>query len=631
MADFRDIFLKQNHCVYPKHPSNNRDLISSDEIIQELIKYDSSKKYEEKKKIREKIEEILLGAYFAANDEIIIEYGSRLNSLANDDTLILNSLSGIETLNSSIHHNILCLVGAILKNGPKSTVPNSKQKLHNWLRSFIKVNETRTHHFFSASFLPGKDLFSVKVSKSFDDTIHEAFVGFHVGNVLRKIVPNFVYTYGYTKCSPFSSDKSWCDSTEPAVSYLITENIKDSEPLGKWFLETNSDDFLSVFLQLINALNSAYLSYRFVHHNLNSFNVVVRTFPEKVGIPIYNFDDSTEYGVTISNCVPYIIGTEYSEFLVSEKLLRNELLEILYPRSGFPMIDLYVLLISLKKSIIEAQPETIVDGDRKTELIDQFFEYFMEGSITEAMKKIQATNNYRVANIHRIKSYAGFFTLNEDRFKNVLFKNDVPIPIDYTRINPDEQIDTCNFINKFRDPTKHKIRNSLEYITTIDYLQKIPDTEKMISEINLWFNSDAYFKSRLREMLSIQESSARLSFEVKDSMAIDPDYVPPSIEEFYNKTKTQIQILVGLKSKFYQVKNFITVSLRAFDLQGLKNDNTRATAEILRKENNKFVEILVARRKDLGEILNYIDTVLIPKGEFLELLEELAMLIQELV
>ena len=99
-------------------------------------------------------------------------------------------------------------------------------------------------------------------------------------NHLRHFLPNYVYTYGYTKCAPLLISgrkvETWCTYMDDPVSYLILENVRDAITL-KEFISIPGMTFITFFpvlLQILNALNLAYKTYGFTHYDLHYQNIL---------------------------------------------------------------------------------------------------------------------------------------------------------------------------------------------------------------------------------------------------------------------------------------------------------------------------------------------------------------------
>lgn len=114
------------------------------------------------------------------------------------------------------------------------------------------------------------------INTSFDENIHEAFIGLYAINNLRKIIPNFVYTFGMfnDKCV-FQPDYS--------CNYLITEYIP-GKPLSKFIKNSNVTQFVEILLQVCLSLKLAGELYDFTHYDLHSGNLIIQELDHKIDI-----------------------------------------------------------------------------------------------------------------------------------------------------------------------------------------------------------------------------------------------------------------------------------------------------------------------------------------------------------
>lgn len=231
-----------------------------------------------------------------------------------------------------------------------------------------------------------------------------------------------MYVYGYFKCNaPVVYERELISWSTPypinQVTYLMSENIINSIPL-KDFVNRNDiteADYLAVMLQLFNALNVAYKTYLFTHHDLHSSNVLVRILPEPV---IVAFRD----GYIVTRYIPFIIDYSYSSITIDD---------VEYGRKGmhpFPMSDIYKLLCFSTQSLIgrpEYQP--------KQNLADQMFQFFHEGSIKE---RISARLDTPYIDFYKLNANNVSPTITHENFINLLLtKSGIAFPIEYFNPN----------------------------------------------------------------------------------------------------------------------------------------------------------------------------------------------------
>lgn len=210
--------------------------------------------------------------------------------------------------------NILCLFDVILY------IPyeyNEGIKIGNTLISqYIDIyndhkildhGEELIHSFEN---IPCTILLPSKVDKH--GIFHTYFIGIQVANIMRKTVPNFVYTYGCFKIikpkdtnsyehleqtlidkkkakfeariknksqKSYKTNRShkiyrWY-SDMPIANYLIIETI-EGQLLTQYMTNCNFEEFLSWFLQIIIAIQSANDMFKFTHYNLHTNSIIMK-------------------------------------------------------------------------------------------------------------------------------------------------------------------------------------------------------------------------------------------------------------------------------------------------------------------------------------------------------------------
>lgn len=274
-----------------------------------------------------------------------------------DYNKLYESLSSEKTLSYSLHNNFRCIIQSIITR-PHSRYfedekhPNRMFHLEddpNYPGSNIGdwIEESRLIGGESAfgyallvtpksknKQIKNKPIVVIKTVRDVneDDLPHEAFIGLYCVNKFRKILPNFMFTYGYTMCEEYEPSKKRrvCTSSELGnVSHLILENVMNSTTLLD-FLDnsfTSDDieylDLVKIFAQLFGALALAQRMFEFEHQDLHLSNVLVRDFEEEIHVPIYfgneddeNDDNDSEYGIIRTRYVPYIIDFGLSKVTV---------------------------------------------------------------------------------------------------------------------------------------------------------------------------------------------------------------------------------------------------------------------------------------------------------------------------
>jgi len=204
-----------------------------------------------------------------------------------------------------------------------------------------------------------QELFTIKIPKSVNINIyHEAIIGMLALNKLRDIIPNFMFIYGLFYCSQplkipnniSNTNNSYkiCPINGLKYGHLVMENIFNSKPLDQILNSLTTQEFLNIYLQIINALNLAHKEYDFTHFDLHSGNVLIQELSEPISIPLYT--DSQEIIYITTNKLARIIdyGTSHININIAEL---NKTLSFSfktresYYRKGNPLYDAYKLLM----------------------------------------------------------------------------------------------------------------------------------------------------------------------------------------------------------------------------------------------------------------------------------------------
>ena len=347
-----------------------------------------------------------------ANPEIVDGVRLRIFDL---DTEELSELTGSpQSLISDIHADIACAVDSIIYPGSQGGVsPIMRERIRNWFTYLKQIGDTSAEGYaLLSSFTDDTELFVMKSPRKLDsdDLIHEAFIGFLGLNYLRKIVPNFMYVYGYAQCSPPVLDNkqpiTWCSSSEPAVSYLISENIRNSRTIKEFVADPDVtvDDLLNVLWQVWNALNVAYKTYGYTHYDLHYGNILVRDFGRPIAVPYYGIGENgnAAVGWLVSRYVAYIIDYGYSRIEVDGVGFGKIGLESagINPNEAFPMFDTYKQIGFQAEAILRATNFNPTGTNReKLDLLQRLYDFFGEGSIVARVRTRLKGQDWYNANI----------------------------------------------------------------------------------------------------------------------------------------------------------------------------------------------------------------------------------------
>ena len=559
---------------------------------------------------------------------------ARIRIFALDDKHLDELLSGIDSLRATVHDTIACNLDAIIYDDTSTGEYSSllRERVRNWFPSLEKIGEpSKGGYALKASFSEESELFVMKTPRDAkgDDVIHEAVVGFYALNKLRHILPNYMYVYGYTKCSPTIFNKqhggtnrlTWHTSSAALVSYLISENIKDSVTMKEFVKDTSvtGTDLMAVFIQIFNALNVAYKSYGYTHYDLHHCNVMVRRYAYMIAIPYFGASHEI-IGYIASSFVPYIIDYGYNRITVGGIGFGKIGLEQ-YDIEGerpFPMFDVYKIIAFTAESLY-----TSPIGRYYKELsnvLNGLFSFFQEGPLIDRVRK-------------RISSKKDWYNISSDKrdithddyLHWLVNKSGLSIPIHH-HLEPlvargvfaapiNTELDTCAFYRVISSDSGPK--TALEYCDTVAAIQKdtimTPDIkQKAITWLNSRFDADSnYLKTIPQIRQSIQDAKyLKLNNQVVTDIMLprlsnNPYVTNPAFVAFY---KNLISVLIRIKDITTDVNAYIRADVSALIIQG-KSAPYTAELQLLERERIELTSLIDIQREILHANVEYVSKV----------------------
>lgn len=274
--------------------------------------------------------------------------------------------------NAEFMKTVLCAANAIFYSPPmKSGDVAPNQRIRRWIKTLSKIGVPSVEGItFRSSFDVASDVFVIKAPRSpYINLRHELIVGLTL-NKLRGKVPNFAYVFGGFMCtqpilSPNPSEKSpvgWCNADDPAVQYIVYENIDPSVSMKDYCETCTFPQFLSKYMQFLYAENKAYEMYDYTHGDVHYENVLVRK-TDTVYIP-YEYNGETLY--VISEGVSTLIDYGYSHLRVPEGNIGvsdpNLVSHGVFPNKSFPMFDAFKLLMFCAKATMDSKNASCFEG-----------------------------------------------------------------------------------------------------------------------------------------------------------------------------------------------------------------------------------------------------------------------------
>lgn len=521
-------------CQSPRLP-NGRNITITEEIKERYEKYidtwyGDDTRAEHAVKIEEEL--VMQGSCYGLNPNIVDGLRTQIYDL---DAKALDALlESTDTLNSAVHSDLACIVSAIAYPGDLGNdAPRMRERIRQWFVALRQIGSPSVQGYaMASSFSTDTKLFVIKSPRNprGDALVHEAAVGILALNKLRALVPNFMYVYGYTQCSPPVLEAKepviWCSSDSPAVSYLISENIRNAVTIGEFVVKPDvfDVDLLAVYLQVFNALNVAYKSYGYTHYDLHMGNIMVRKFPDPIAVPYYgtnpvkvpNGTSATPVGYIVSHYVPYIIDYGYSRVEVNGLSLGTIGLEFggVDAFGAFPMHDVYKNLCFVAEALLRAYDFDAMDATAASKLaiLQQLFSFFNE---TEALpvrckRRLDDTKDFYVADsTYRPISYDQFLT-----WIHTVPGLDTPVITDLAEIRRigtvvpalDNKIDMCRFYSSVEG--KSPPVNALEYCETVNAIRVsnvLTDEQKTseLAKLNSIFDAEQNYLDTVAEFQDV--------------------------------------------------------------------------------------------------------------------------------
>lgn len=239
------------------------------------------------------------------------------------DYKVLSFLVRDQFYNLSIMETLSCFLRMHLSSGSgfKDTIQKSRI-----------LNETRDNLviLFSNLMNGDKKLLTFKYQEK--EILQELIVGLKCINQLRKVIPTFVWTYGYTTCNmpyiingkTFQPCRNPTNYTEyvktPKYIGIITEYI-DGDSLYDYLVQDlTKDKFLSMILTVLYSLKYANESYGFVHWDLHYSNVMMRKLSQDNN---YIYLPSENKYLWVGNKLATIIDLGSCSFVMDGKTITN--------------------------------------------------------------------------------------------------------------------------------------------------------------------------------------------------------------------------------------------------------------------------------------------------------------------
>jgi hypothetical protein len=626
-GDIPDKYLDKPVCATPILPGNSKITFQGSVLAAVNGFRDVSKDAKTRLESQRFVERLLVeaGSCSKMNPSIMKDYRLRLFSI--DAGKLDQILASEESLNANLHDNISCAVDAIIYDGKMSgeLSPSPRERLRNWFPTVKQIGQESIEGYaLRTSLTTDTNLFVMKAPRNprNDDLVHEALVGFYAMNKLSHILPNYMRVYGYTKCSPPAIRNkeavTWCSSSTPAVSYLITENIRDGPTIKEFMKDPNTTvfDFLAVFYQLINALNIAYKYYGYTHYDLHAGNVIIRKYSRLIAIPFFGTNDKP-IGYIATVYVPYIIDYGFSRITVGGIGFGKIGLEKfgVTGETAFPMYDIYKILGFLGETI-HTNSQTAHFNDINA-VLERLFSFFGDGTLVERVRR--RINNSR-------KDFYG----PDSRYRDITHDNYINWLLQTSGINfhiynnildlisrgvytapINAGMDTCTFYDLVSSDDGPE--TSLEFCELVgainsDSLLSSDAKQRALAWLNSRYDSHMYFtdtivsiNNKVQNVASIRSTRNISNGNIVPELSITPNLTTAPIASLY---RDHLFDLIKIKDIASEVISYIKSSICALSTQG-KYSLHKSEIEGLATITNEWNVFLRGQREILKRNVDY--------------------------
>ena len=512
-----------------------------------------------------------------------------------------------EHVNSDVDLELACMVDTINAAPINNFPPSRRERFRHWFTSLSQIGSPSVEGYaVLSSFSRDTKLFVIKTPRdpSDDNLVHEALVGTFMARQCRLYVPNFMYVYGYTRCSPpvilQRQVVSQCTASDPAVGYLITENIRDSIPIREFVRVCDGATFMKVFVSLLNGLNVAFALFEYTHYDLHDGNVMIREFKQEVSIPIYN-EHLEVTGFLKSRYVPYIIDYGNSHIKVGDRHFGKIGLEVVgIGYTPNPMYDVYKLLGFLGESVYTASINLPNIGNVRT-VLEGLWTFFGEGPLS-------ARVDARLNNGRDWYNTSTLYTATYYTFLDWIQQGSLAVPLvteisTLTIVPMQEAITSKSFFEMFS--TGAGPADALEYCDAYVHVSTDPslneqDRREAINWLNRNFDSgtsfDETYPKVIQRIQTIQDIVNNRALNTEGDLI--PVYttlpVDANLITAYRNGLVQLAII---KENSRQIETFIRCNNQALHEQQKLTPERRAQLQTLLEKNARVTRYLERQRQ----------------------------------
>ncbi len=456
-------------------------------------------------------------------------------------------------------------------------------RIRYWLREIAVLARGAYGITLGSGYLSSDRIYVLKyaVDQSDMDSIrHEAAIGFSL-NYLREhnLTLNFVYTYGLFQCArPLGGTEiiTWCRDGPNNTEYLAIENIPEGitldSALNSRELNINTNQYVSIVLQIIYSLLVAYKEIFFTHWDLHTQNILLRRVPDDTVITYQYSNISKKHYVATHGYIATIIDYGMSSAKINDKIVASDMHGTADPTNfgkyGVVNIyqDIYRFLIEL---YISSKGRTNV-SQFILEIVDHI--YPIDASPVKFIK-------------HRGQLFGS------DRFgidRSIIYAN---VPPDYGMASPDDFMEQLvNTLSKYYPATKDTLltipSDSNKILSCATRSLYCPTIEELVKQVTIPYSQ---IPITVREFYNRDIHLNRDSIEL---IPINKDFT----REIQTITTALGDMVLGLKTKPIADMLEFSNNMPSNDINQLKEiDNTLFEVLTLRFKAEELAFIIRAR------------------------------------
>lgn len=148
-----------------------------------------------------------------------------------------------------------------------------------------------------SNFADVKHAFIIKTSNNIDNEYR--IIDKIINNLrIQHNIYNFVYTFGLFNGTPLIKDDdnkviSYCENSNFNNKYIIQENIYPNIKLSDYINDNNNNfyDWLNIYVQVVFALHTSLLNYKFIHNDISNKKILIRTLDKELILKYTIFDN----------------------------------------------------------------------------------------------------------------------------------------------------------------------------------------------------------------------------------------------------------------------------------------------------------------------------------------------------